>query len=246
LVKDQNGSSYHLNTNYYSVHHLISFLLMKNNYTLFLLVFCWFVFAPLSQAQSPALGFYVNMATPTGDLADHIDKPVGISLDVMFPLKKIPGLFVGGEFGVAMYANDDYLVANGEDDQFFEVNEEDCYIAYHAVAKYFVTKTGFLNPYLEAKLGGMSYFSTILSEAEEFNNKTSFHGSALNVGIGGGLVVNLMRNISLNSSVIYSVGSKANYRAINKEDRFTKGLDEGLKNAETNYINYKLGILIGF
>ena len=220
---------------------------MKKNYSILFAILCFLAFQIPSVQGQAAFGFNVNVASPKGELSNNIKHPAGISFDVLIPIKKIRGLYVGGEFGVSMYANDSYLLSNADETDVFEVDEEDCFLAYHATAKYFpLKKRGLFNPYLEAKVGGLSYFSTIMSDEEDFDSQTSFHGSAFNAGLGGGLVIKAFRNLSFNSSVIYSVGSRANYRMIDKKDEVKKGLNEGIKNAETNYINFKLGILFGF
>lgn len=220
---------------------------MKKNYPFILAVLCFLVFQMPTTYGQIAFGFNLNVANPTGELSNNIKHPVGISFDVMTPIKKVPGLYVGAELGVSMYANDTYLMSTADGTNVFEVDEEDCFLAYHATAKYFpIKKKGLINPYVEARLGGMSYFSTIMSDEDDFDSETSFHGSAWNAGLGGGLIIKAFKNISFNSSVIYSVGSSTDYRMIEKGDEVKKGLDEGLKNAEANYINFKLGILFGF
>ncbi len=219
---------------------------MKKNYPFIFTILCFLALQIPTVEGQIAFGFYGNVANPTGELSDNIKKPVGLSFDIMTPIKKIPGLYLGGEFGVSMYANDTYLMAKG-DTEVIEVDEEDCFIAYHATAKYFpIKKKALFNPYLEAKVGGLSYFSTIMADDDDFDSQTSFHGSAFNAGLGAGLIIKAFKNLSFNSSVIYSIGSNADYRTIDKSDTVKKGLHEGLKNADTNFINYKLGILFGF
>ncbi len=220
---------------------------------LFTLVFL-FLFAQATTAQV-SFGFGFNYTQALKEYQENLHKnPKGLSVNMLYKHHKLPNFRFGLEGGVSMYANDSYTMSwedeSGET-HFSEIDEEDCFFSYNANIKYFlVGDQKRVNPYLDARLGAVSFFSTRLSEdAPEalFDDKTHFHGTALMYGVGGGIVARIWQAISLDINVVANRGSHTDYRSIAADDaNIKRDLDYGRKESYTPNINYKVGILFGF
>ncbi len=216
----------------------------------FLLLFLIGICQPKAFAQLN-VGVHLNVAQPIGDYADNVfGIPAGISLNLLVPNKKWKGFYWGGEIGVGMFRKDQYILSKPDQSGFFEVDEEDCYLTYHLTARYMLMNRSIVTPYVEGKIGGVSYFSTLFTEdADEvnFENETRFHGTPLNVGFGGRALFRIAQRISVDANVILSKGSKTNYRSMDdRSDQVKQDLDEGKRISDTDHFNFKLGILFGF
>jgi len=200
------------------------------------ILLCIFAFS-LVQAQHSrgSLGLNFNVATPFQQFKQNIDRnPMGISLDFSKPLKE-SRLHVGGELGVAMFFDDEYmyeLSEEGRPGEFIELYEEDCYLNYHAVARYNAFKYAWLNPYVEGRLGGTSFFSTRMATDDDarFDTETRFHGTSFNAGIGAGVQINFCTMpLALDFAAVANSGSNTTYRSITNAENGAIRLSDSLR-----------------
>lgn len=197
-------------------------------------------------AQS-SLGISFNLAAPSGDYANNVDHPMGVSVSYLITNPKFKGLQYGAELGVSMYANDSYDYEVGE--EIIELDEEDCYLAYHIFTRYRFNTQKKLMPYVEGRLGGISYFSSLTtSDDVDFEDQHKFHGSTFSLGAGGGLLYAVNENLAIDFSAIAAYGLDTDYRSIDKLDpiELKTDLNAGLTSSSTSFLNFKLGILLGF
>jgi len=183
-----------------------------------------------------------------------VKNPMGISFNAFTSPFKNKKLQVGIEFGVAMYANDAFSVEIDEGElagETFKIEEEDCFLSYTLNARYYLSNDKLINPYVEGRVGGMSFFSSQLTEEkyqDYFEDNTTFHGTSFISGFGIGTVVRLGQTVALDMSVLAINGTKADYRSIEPEEDadLRRSLDYGQKESNINNLNFKLGILFGF
>ena len=218
---------------------------MKKTILLAIVAFSIIPFLNNLSAQS-AFGFNFNVATPQGVYAENVTTPMGFSLNYLHNNNKIKGLYYGVEFGVSMYASDEYdYDFNGKS---IELSEEDCYLSYAGLVRYQFRNQKLLNPYVEGRVGGISYFSTIMSNDEDFEDDTKFYGSSFSFGLGGGLAIHLCEYMALDLGITKAYGLDTNYRSVEKTAAADlKGdLDAGIKSSRTDFLNFKVGVLFGF
>jgi len=209
-------------------------------------------FSTMLSAQS-TFGFNFNVASPQGDYAENVTRPIGMTVNLLKNNQKFKGLYYGVEVGVAMYAADEYdYDFNGKT---IKLSEEDCYLSYSAVVRYHFRNVSdlqerkkILNPYVEGRVGGISYFSTLMSNEKSFGDQNKFYGSTLSYGFGGGLAISLCEQISLDLGLTKAFGLDTNYRSVEKTAAADlKGnLDAGIKSSRTDFLNFKVGVLFGF
>ncbi|MEM9824177.1 MAG: hypothetical protein AAF985_24035 [Bacteroidota bacterium] len=216
-----------------------------------LLILCFSIIGLPKGWTQAQFSIQLNAAQPIGEYADYIHHtPMGISFTYLKPFKKSNGLFWGMEVGVGMFYKDTYDLAKPNGPGYFEVDEEDCFLSYLLLARYYGYNKSIFTPYVEARLGATSFFSTLYSDdaAENgFKNETEFHGTAFNAGFGVGSLLRLGKQVALDMSVAISKGTRTHYRSIdNKADRIRLNLAEGEQVSTTDFVNYKLGILFGF
>jgi len=203
----------------------------------------------LIQAQSnTSFGLNFNLANPQQEFKDNINHlPKGISFDVISRIKD-SRLSVGGELGVAMFFDDEFmyeLSEEGRPGEFIELYEEDCYLSYAAVTRYSAFKHAFINPYLEGRLGGTSFFSTRMAveSTPHFEDHTRFHGTSFNMGIGAGVQINFCQTpLSLDLATIANSGTYAVYRSIQNTNNGAIRLSDGRVASKTNHLNFRLGL----
>ncbi len=201
-------------------------------------------YSPLS-AQS-AFGFNFNIANPQGAYAENVTRPMGVTINYLKDIQKLKGLYYGVEVGVAMYAADEYdHDFNGKT---IKLSEEDCYLSYAAVVRYHFRDQKIWNPYVEGRAGGISYFSTLLSNENDFEDQNKFYGSTFSYGFGGGIAVRLCEQVALDVGLAKAYGLDTNYRSVEKTaPADLKGnLDAGIKSSRTDFLNVKIGVLFGF
>jgi len=192
------------------------------------------------------LGFNFNIADPSGDYAENVQLPMGVSLNVLAENAKVKGLFYGIDFGVSMYAADSYdYDFNGKT---IELSEEDCYLGYHGVVRYQFRMDKLIKPYVEGRVGGISYFSTLMGNDEDFVDESRFHGTSFTYGLGGGVLFSLCEKMSLDIGVTSARGLDTNYRSVSKADpvELKSDLSAGIQSSRTDFLNYKIGVLFGF
>ena len=224
---------------------------MKSIYKLLFVTLFTLIYGGQSIDAQVKFGINFNISNPIGSFDDNVTKmPLGFSFNGLFPVSKIKGMYLGGEVGVSMYANDDYELQAGANNTMIEIDEEDCFLNYNLVGRYIPMENKMLQPYLEARIGGQSYFSTRIAEENDedvFDNKTTFHGTAFNLGLGSGILTKIRSNIFIDLGVSYNNGTKTAYRSLETIDsRFDKKLSAGIQKSKTNHFNYRLGILFGF
>ncbi len=199
------------------------------------------------QAQS-SFGLNFNLANPQQEFKENINRlPAGISFDFVRSVKE-SRLSVGGELGVAMFFDDEFryeLSEEGRPGEFITLYEEDCYLSYAAVARYSAFKHAFINPYLEGRLGGTSFFSTRLAveTTPYFDDITRFHGTAFNAGIGAGFQINFCSTpLSLDFATLANSGTHTVYRSITDTDSGAIRLSDGRVASKTNHLNFRFGL----
>ena len=219
----------------------------------YLLIFLFLWLSNLSQAQI-TMGFNFNYTQPLKDYDRNLEKdPKGFSFILFAPLQKLEGIKVGAEVGVSMYANEQYsmqLVNSTGSEEVYLVDEEDCFFRYNALMRYFPVRAKIVNPYLEAAVGGVSFFSTqsLSDELTDFyETKTKFHGTALNLAIGTGVIIKLADHFAVDMRVQANSGTNTFYRSVeSSEEDLKRNLNYGRSQSATDHINYSLGITFGF
>ncbi|MEO1516382.1 MAG: outer membrane beta-barrel protein [Bacteroidota bacterium] len=202
------------------------------------------------QAQAGG-AIHLNYTSPLDEYDDNLVKdPVGFTLKVFYALPKAKAWVVGVEAGVAMYANDSYMTAL-ENGKTIEIDEEDCFVTYNATIRRYLLTDKRINPYGEMIVGGVSFFSTRYAAEskyeDDYDDNTTFHGTAFNLGFGGGLSVNLSDNVMLDFGAIYNRGTRTHYRSIEPgEGAQVMPLDYGRKESYVNSITFKAGVQFGF
>ncbi len=189
-----------------------------------------------------------NLANPQQEFKENINRlPMGISFDVMRSFKE-SRLSFGGELGVAMFFDDEFmyeLSEEGRPGEFIALYEEDCYLNYAVFTRYNAFKHAMFNPYLEGRLGGTSFFSTRMAVESTplFDDTTKFHGTSFNAGIGAGLQVNMRHTpVSLDFATVLNSGSHAVYRSIQNTNTGAIRLSDGRVASKTNHINFRFGL----
>ncbi len=226
---------------------------MKNLLTLFFAI----SLSTTALAQD-AVGVYASVFKPLADYDRNLDKnPVGLTFNGLKQMKN-ERLRLGGELGVAMYANRQYsyeLVDEGYPGEFVDVDEEDCFLTVHGVARYTLLDNGILTTYAEAKAGISSFFSSriALEQYSHFRDQTRFHGTAVNTSVGAGINIDVKRlftgsdsfnPIMLDFTTTVNSGSRARYRNMNADDLLVTSVSHGNYRSLTNNIQYKIGILV--
>ena len=102
---------------------------------------CFILFCGLTGfAQQNTLGINFKVYNPISKFKENVDRavPVGISVNYLRSREGSRYSF-GGEFGIAMYSSNDYILNhNGQD---IKVNEEDCFWTVHGVVRYDIFST---------------------------------------------------------------------------------------------------------
>ncbi len=234
-------------------------------YGICLAVFC--LLTTTMQAQW-SLGLNAVISKPLGEYAQNLNSlPFGLSLNGTYKIPKTR-LRVGLELGVAMYANEIYaydLTQHGFADVSVAFDEEDCYFFYHATLRYPLTNHRVFNVYTEAHAGLSSYFSdrragyitsnnqsvdlAAVESLDILQGKTTFHGTAFNTGIGGGITIDAGAlfdgkddsGILIDCGVRFNNGSRALYRSM-ESSVVVSNSEEGFYRSNTSSIFYKLGV----
>lgn len=204
----------------------------------------------IAQAQS-MYGINLKIYQTKGDFNKNVQAvPVGMSFNYLYHIKESK-FSIGAELGVAMYANNqyDYETASGT----IRVDEEDCFWTLHADARYYFYQIPALKAYAVGRVGMTTFFSSItpVEVTSDFSESFEFHGTAFNVGVGGGVLINFrglfnkekqQGNVNLDLGASLHSGSKTGYRYMAEGSQSTS-LDEGTYQSVTNYIDYRIGII---
>lgn len=219
---------------------------MKKVYLQIVLCFLVVTSATSLASAQTMFGFNYNISNPTGDYAENVQLPMGISINLLVANPKLKGLHYGIETGVSMYAGDSYdYDFNGKT---IELSEEDCYLSYQGVARYHFRMNKLVKPYVEGRIGGISYFSTLMADDQNFKDDSRFYGTSFTYGFGGGVAISLCEQMSLDLGVTRAHGLDTNYRSVTKTDpvALKSDLNAGIKSSRTDFLNFKIGVLFGF
>ncbi|NNM16617.1 MAG: hypothetical protein HKO56_08165 [Bacteroidia bacterium] len=231
------------------------------NYTVLLIVLLFISSAPLIHAQSlGGLNFIYNQALK--DYKHNINSsPMGISFIGLYAIPESK-FSIGAELGVSMFANEEYtkdLTEEGYAGAMVEVYEEDCYISYHAVTRYTISENTMLSPYLEGKLGGISFFNDKVYEKptgpnapKKIKDKTEFLGTSFQYGMGAGMLLqldyifpSLPSEVKLDFGFTLFNGTETNYRSVNYTEDIVRSNTDVEYTSRTNNIAYKFGVVFG-
>ncbi len=223
-----------------------------NKFTILLLFF--FSCLSLQTEAQNYIGFQFNYMQPLNDYENNLDAhPKGFGLSYMFKPEIFKKFYIGAQFGVSMYARDSYMqtVAIDENEILdIEIEEEDCFFAYNVLGRYYLLEDKLINPYLEGRIGGLSFFSTKMTDEDYdkyYENSTSFYGTAFQLGTGGGLAIHVNDNLWVDLNVLYNRGSRTKYRNIASSDaEYRLNPELGKFESYTNNFNYALGVQFGF
>ncbi len=196
-------------------------------------------------------GFNVKVYQTKGDFNKNVQAvPVGISFNYLHHIKDSK-FTLGGELGVAMYANNqyDYELPSGGTAL---IDEEDCFWNFHVDARYYFYQVPAMKAYAQGRVGMTTFFSSriALDPTPEFEDTFEFHGTAFNVGLGGGVLINfgglfnkdkVQGNVNLDLGATLHSGSKTDYRYM-AEGSQSLSLDDGTYKSVTNYIDYRIGV----
>jgi len=219
-----------------------------------LLLLCFLsAFALQTEAQN-FVGVQFNYMQPLHEYGKNLEShhPVGFGLSYMFKPTLFKRFYIGAQLGVSMYATDSYRESVRIEDEFedIEINEEDCFFSYNAVGRYYLIEGKRINPYMEARVGGLSFFSTKMTDEdydEYYENSTTFYGTSIQLGLGGGLSVHVKDNLWIDLNVIYNRGGKTDYRNIGSSDiEYRISPSTSKFESFTDNVNYSLGVQFGF
>jgi hypothetical protein len=219
------------------------------------------IFLSTSFAFSQSMGglnFNYNQALK--DYKHNISSsPMGVSLIGLYTIPESK-FSVGVEFGVSMFANEEYtkdLTEEGYAGAMVEVYEEDCYISYHAVARYTLSNNSAPSPYLEGKLGGISFFNDKVYEKptgpnapKKIKDKTEFLGTSFQYGMGAGVLLpldhiisSLPEEVMLDFGFTLFNGTETNYRSVNYTEDVVRSNNDLEYTSRTNNVAYKFGVV---
>ena len=206
-----------------------------------------------AQNGSGAYGINLKVYKPKAQFNRNVDKvPVGISFNYLRSYSESKWSW-GGEFGVAMYSSDEYnLNYNGRELQIFE---EDCFFTLHGFIRYNFYQRKGLRAYAEGRIGITTFFSTTEAVEEDtgFEGEFDFHGSAFNLGIGTGVLINTNTlfnpendagNLWINLGFNAHAGSNTTYRML-PEGNSAHSFDDGQYTSLTHYFGFKAGVTFG-
>lgn len=211
-----------------------------------------FIFMASQSFAQVILGFNYKMYTPEGSFNDYLPvNPQGFSLDLLYHIPKSK-FVVGAEFGIAMYAKSEYTIQTSSG--IAEVYEEDCFWTLHADVRYFVYQKPMIKVYLQGRVGMTTFFSDISTtySNNEYESDGEIHGAAFNFGFGGGVWVNvksLFTNgkkegfVNFDFGMALHSGSNSTYRYMPNAEP-TASFSDGNYNSLTNYIDYRIGLII--
>lgn len=214
-------------------------------------------------------GFNINAYQALGQYSKNIARnPSGVTFFGNYQVPSTHFSF-GGDFGAAMYANQEYTIQEAREGGLkgpeITYYEEDCYLIYNVFGRVHLLNNdyGTVNPYLEVKMGGSSYFSDKTAQedpntgvvpdgAEE--DEFSFHGTSFNLGIGGGVFINVGelfgggsdRPFILDLGVSAINGTRTSYRNIDASAGVITAEKYNFYKSATDNIQFRFGFGIRF
>lgn len=216
------------------------------SFTLFVLV------CSISAHSQSMWGVNMKIYQTKGDFKNNVAAtPAGLSLNWLYRIKESK-FSVGAELGVAMYANNEYnydLPSGGT----VVIAEEDCFWTMHADVRYYLYEAPAIKAYAQGRLGMTTFFSsrTAIEVTPEFQDTFEFQGTAFNMGLGGGVLINFkglfsgekkQGTVNLDLGASLHTGSTAKYRYM-PESSQSSTLENGTFQSVTNYIDYRIGLI---
>lgn len=204
------------------------------------------------------LGLDFDMYKPQNRFADNVaEMPLGIAINGIYRIPE-SRFSVGGDIGVAMYANKTYdydLAEEGSPGEITRIDEEDCFLHVNAIGRYQLYETELVATYAQFQTGIYTFFSSRVSKDDHrlYDDDTEFHGTSFVTGLGGGVSLNLthlfggegnLNPVFLDFNSSYNTGTRASYRNMGNEDQTVSGLDSGKYRSMVNNINFKVGVSI--
>ena len=214
-----------------------------------LLNLCSFILITIS-AQSNMVGINLKAYEPMAGFKQNLSSiPFGISANYLRNSDNSP-LSYGLELGAAVYNCEEQSIVYKDVDT--PVIKEDGFFTLHAVARYTVLDLEWSQFYGEGKMGMTMFISTLTPngcEESEFNGSAEYHGTAFNLGLGGGILLNPTVFTGLDNESIYWIdfgvtsfsGSSSTY-SINSNE--VKNSDTPTANSFTHYMDYRIGLII--
>jgi hypothetical protein len=214
---------------------------------------------PVSSFSQTIAGMSFNYNEALKDFKHNIQSsPLGISFYGLNNLGE-SGFSIGGELGVSMFANEDYtqdLTDMGYPGAMVDVYEEDCYLSYYAVSRYQLSDETMFVPYIEGKIGGISFFNDKVYDTpygpnapDKLKDKSKFLGTSFQYGFGGGVYLQLSHiftgmgdQLLVDFGFTMMNGSKTNYRSVNYTEEVVKKSNDVEYLSKTNNIAYHLGV----
>jgi len=201
---------------------------------------------------SQIIGMNASMFYAHGAFNQNIDHdPVGLSFTYLHYIGETPWS-VGAELGVAMYSNKEFKTLDNSNNEIL-IYEEDCFYNLHLQAQYLFVDEDLLEVFVEGRIGVTTFFSEQHAQDEDADFEPSYetHGTAFNLGIGGGLRLNLSGIFKGNPElsdrlwldVAYTThsGSKTHYRNAREENHV---LSEASFRSLTNYDHLRIGVSV--
>lgn len=220
------------------------------------LVLCTSLLTLCSIAQG-GFGFGTSVMNTMGEFDKYVpNTPVGLYMGLIVPVTESGNILVGVDLGVSMYAGDSYTQEVLVDNETYhvEVYEEDCFFHYTALIRYQPLSDVYVNPYVEMRAGATSFFSTIMTDEEftdYFDDQSKFHGTSVQTGLGGGIVINLEKIFNheglfaVDLGATYLMGSRTDYRNMSLDaDQPMKSLNDAKYESTTDNLNFRIGVLL--
>ena len=206
------------------------------------------------QAQEDILSLNLKAYTPTASFNHNIQgTPLGVSAFYMHSLSNSRFSF-GLEAGFAEYSREEVVTEfQGRD---IQVQAVDGFFNVHGFVRYNLVDFGWTTFYGEGKIGATTFYTDYrlghcpVAEEMEYEGEFETHGSAFNLGLGAGVMINPTVFFEYNRDsdfwIDFSVstfsGSSSNYQVV-KNDEQTKKMTSDNRSSLTNYLDYKIGFI---
>lgn len=206
------------------------------------------------QAQDNIVSLNLKAYTPTSSFNDNIKStPVGVSVAY---LRTIPNsrLSIGFEAGFAEYSREDVVTEfQGRD---IEIQAVDGFFNVHGIIRYDLLDFGWTRFYGEGKFGATTFYTEYslghcpVAEEMEYEGELITHGSAFNLGLGAGVMLNPTifyeydkeNDFWIDFSISSFSGSISNYQVVRNDEQSNQMSSES-KSSLTNYLDYKIGVI---
>ncbi|MEQ8624516.1 MAG: hypothetical protein RJQ00_06665 [Vicingaceae bacterium] len=206
------------------------------------------------RAQVNIVGLNLKAYTPTSSFNDNIKStPVGVSVSYLRTIQN-SRLSFGLEAGFAEYSREDVVTEfQGRE---IEIQAVDGFFNVHGVIRYDLLDFGWTTFYGEGKIGATTFFTEYslghcpVAEEMEYEGELTTHGSAFNLGLGAGIMINPTiffdydreSDFWIDFSVSTFSGSISNYQVVKNDEQSDKMSSER-KSSLTNYLDYKIGVI---